>query len=124
MSSFDKYVRRVFFGNLSLILVLAGIFLLAGHPPWARGFALGGAASLANLVIMAHEVRRAGEAENRIFRPSYANYALRMTIITAALIYSAVSVDIALWAAIPALFSGQLTMTCGEFLGGKEQRTT
>lgn len=121
--SFDKYVRRVFFGTLSLVLVLAGAFLLAGNRSWARGLVLGGAASLVNLVIMASEVRRQGMIASRASRPAYGRYALRMAIIAAALLYAATNEKVALWATIPALFASQFAMTCGELLGGKEQGT-
>ena len=125
MNSFDSYVRRVFFGSLSLILLFAGIFLLTGHKPWARGVSLGGAASLVNLVIMARDVRRQGNLTGRrSLRSAYGPYALRMTIIAAILIYAATSKNIALWATVPALFTSQFAMTCGELLRGKEQEKT
>jgi hypothetical protein len=125
VSSFDRYVRRVFFGTLSLILFFAGIFLLVGHKSWARGVVLGGAASLVGLVIMAGDVRRQGDVEGgQALRLAYGRYALRMAVMAAVLIYSATNEKIALWATIPALFASQLAMTCGELLGGKEQGTT
>ena len=124
MISFDGYVRRVFFGTLSLILVIAGIFLLLNHNSWARGVALGGAASLVSLVIMAGDVRKQGNVTGgTVLRPAYGGYALRMMVIAAALVYAALSVKIALWAAIPAVFASQFAMTCGELLGSKEQET-
>lgn len=122
MSSFVNYVRRVFFGTLSLILVIAAIFLFLGHKPWARGVVLGGAASLVSLVIMAGGVRRQGDVTGgQVLRLAYGRYALRMAVIAAVLIYSATNETIALWAAIPALFASQFVMTCGELLGGREQ---
>lgn len=122
MDSFERYLRRVFVGTLSLILVVAGIFLFVQQEPWARGIVLGGIASLTNLVIMAGDVRRQGRvAEGQLVRPAYGRYALRMTINAAVLVYSALSVKVVLWAAIPALFASQLIMTCGELLGNKEQ---
>jgi hypothetical protein len=122
VSSFVNYVRRVFFGTLSLILVIAAIFLFLGHKPWARGVVLGGAASLVNLVIMAGDVRRQGDMTGgQIVRPAYGRYALRMTAIAAVLIYSATSTKIAFWATVPALFASQVIMTGGELLAGKEQ---
>ncbi len=125
MSSFDRYVRRVFFGTLSLILFFAGIFLLVGHKSWARGVVLGGTASLVGLVIMAGDVRRQGDAGGgQALRLAYGRYALRMAVMAAVLIYSATNEKIALWATIPALFASQFAMTCGELLGGKEQGTT
>jgi len=118
MRSFDRYVHRVFLGTLLLILVVAGTLLLAGYRPWARGVALGGAASLANLLIMAGDVRRQRPlVGDRGMSPGYGRYALRMAIIAAALIYSATNKDIAFWAAVPALFASQLVMTGGELLG-------
>jgi len=122
MRSFDHYVHRVFVGTLLLVLVAAGVFLLTGHRPGARGTVLGGAASLVNLVIMAGEIRRQGSmAGDQGMRPAYGKYALRMAIITAVLIYSATSVNIAFWATVPALFASQLIMTGGELLGGRGQ---
>jgi hypothetical protein len=122
VSSFDRYVRRVFFGTLSLILFFAGISLLLGHKPWARGVVLGGAASLVGLVIMAVDVRRQGDVTGgQVLRLAYGRYALRMAVIAAVLIYSATNETIALWATIPALFASQFVMTCGELLGGREQ---
>jgi len=118
VSPFVNYVRRVFFGTLSLILVIAAIFLFLGHKPWARGVVLGGAASLVSLVIMAGDVRRQGDVTGgQIVRPAYGRYALRMTVIAAVLIYSATSIKIAFWATVPALFASQFIMTAGEFLG-------
>jgi F0F1-type ATP synthase assembly protein I len=122
VNSFDRYVRQVFFGTLSLVLAMAGIFLFSGHRTWARGFVLGGIASLANLLIMAGDVRRQGKTvSGRLVRPAYGAYALRMVITAAALIYAAVSSKIALWAAVPALFASQAAMTCGELLGSRKQ---
>ena len=124
MSSFDRYVRRVFFGTLSLLLVVAGTFLFFGRIPWARGVVLGGIASLVNLVVMAGDVKRQGKTGGgQLVRPAYGLYALRMTIIAAALIYSATSEKIALWAVVPALFISQFAMICGELLGSREQET-
>ena len=125
MNSFDRYVRRVFFGTLSLILAFAGIFLFFGRIPWARGVVLGGIASLVNLVIMARDVKRQGQtAEGQVVRPVGGLYALRMMIIAVALIYAATNEKIALWAVVPALFASQFAMTCGELVGKREQETT
>jgi hypothetical protein len=122
VSSFDQYVHRVFVGTLLLILVIAGIFLLAGHNPWARGVVLGGTASLVNLFIMAGGVRRQGPmVGDQGMNSAYGRYALRMAVIAAALIYSATSIKIAFWATVPALFASQFIMTGGELLGGREQ---
>ena len=122
MSSFNKYVHRVFVGTLLLILVVAGIFLFVERMPWARGVALGGAASLVNLVIMAGDVRRQGPmVGDQGMSPAYGRYALRMALIAAVLIYSAISIKIAFWATVPALFTSQFIMTGGELLGEREQ---
>ncbi|MDF1536426.1 MAG: ATP synthase subunit I [bacterium] len=115
-------MRRVFFGTLSLVLLFAGIFLLLGYKPWARGAVLGGAASLLNLLVMAGDVRRqGGAAEIQGVRPTYGRYALRMAGIAAVLVYSVTNENVALWATVPALFASQFVMTCGELLGGSEQ---
>jgi hypothetical protein len=122
VNPFDKYVRRVFLGVLSMVLVFAGTFLVLGHKPWARGVVLGGIASLFNLVIMAGDIQRQGALlGSRMVRPAYGRYALRMAAIAAALVYSATSPEIALWATIPALFATQFVMTCGELLGSRKQ---
>ena len=122
MSSFNKYVHRVFVGTLLLILIVAGIFLFVERMPWARGVALGGAASLVNLVIMAGDVRRQGPmVGDQGMSPAYGRYALRMALIAAVLIYSATSIKIAFWATVPALFMSQFIMTGGELLGEREQ---
>ena len=122
MSSFNKYVHRVFVGTLLLILVVAGIFLFVERMPWARGVALGGAASLVNLVIMAGDVRRQGPmVGDQGMSPAYGRYALRMALIAAVLIYSAISIKIAFWGTVPALFTSQFIMTGGELLGEREQ---
>ena len=122
MTSFERYVRWIFLGTLSFILVVAGAFLLAGLKVWARGVILGGAASLLSLVIMAGDVRRQGPAvDGQGVRPTYGRYALRMAAIAAALIYAATNESIALWATIPFLFASQVVMTCGELLEGRKQ---
>jgi hypothetical protein len=122
VSSFNKYVHRVFVGTLLLILVVAGTFLFVERMPWARGVALGGAASLVNLVIMAGDVRRQGPmVGDQGMSPAYGRYALRMALIAAVLIYSATSIKIAFWATVPALFTSQFIMTGGELLGEREQ---
>jgi hypothetical protein len=122
VSSFNKYVHRVFVGTLLLILVVAGTFLFVERMPWARGVALGGAASLVNLVIMAGDVRRQGlMVGDQGMSPAYGRYALRMALIAAVLIYSATSIKIAFWATVPALFTSQFIMTGGELLGEREQ---
>lgn len=124
VDTFDQYVGWIFFGTLSLVLIVAGTSLLLGHKSLARGFVLGGIASLTNLVIMASDVRRRGKAVNgQLVRPSYGRYSLRMIITAAALVYAAVSAKISLWAVIPALFTAQFIMTCLELLGslGREK---
>jgi hypothetical protein len=122
VSSFNKYVHRVFVGTLLLILVVAGTFLFVERMPWARGVVLGGAASLVNLVIMAGDVRRQGPmVGDQGMSPAYGRYALRMALIAAVLIYSATSIKIAFWATVPALFTSQFIMTGGELLGERKQ---
>lgn len=120
--SFDQYVHRIFAVTLILVLAFAGAFLFLGLKPWARGVVLGGTASLVNLVIMAADVRRQGSVTGgKVVRSAYGRYALRMTVIAAALIYSATSVKITFWTTVPALFASQLIMTGGELLGKGEQ---
>jgi hypothetical protein len=125
MRSFNRYVHRVFVGTLLLILLAAAILLLTGNPPWARGVVLGGAASLVSLVIMAGDVRRQGDVTGgQVGQPSYRRYALRMTVIAVALIYSATNIKIAFWGTVPALFASQFLMACGELLERKEQESS
>ena len=120
--SFDQYVHRIFTVTLILVLSVAGVFLFMGLKPWARGFVLGGAASLVNLIIMAGDVRRQGGVTGgQVARPAYGRYVLRMTVIAAVLIYSATSINIAFWATVPALFASQFIMTGGELLGERGQ---
>ena len=125
MASSNGYFSRVFTGTLVLVLVFGGVFLAMGQRGWARGVALGGAASLVNLILMAGEVRRQLLVPGtRRVRSFYGSYALRMTVLAAALIYSASNVKIALWATIPFLFASQFVMTAGEVLGGKGRGDT
>lgn len=117
---YERYVRRIFLGTLALTLAAAGVFMAAGLKEWSRGVILGGAASLAGLVIMARDVRRQGAvAGGKLIKPGYASYTLRMTITATALVYAVTSVRIALWATIPAIFASQVVMTLGEFVEGR-----
>lgn len=121
MESFEHYVHRVFLGSLALVLVPAGILVLAGFGNLARGVVLGGAASLINLVLMALGIRRHSDTMHR-FRAaaSMGNYSLRMGILTAALIYAAVNDRVSLLATIPALFSVQAVLLLGGMVGWPE----
>ncbi len=122
MTTFDRYVRQIFFITLSLALLFAGISLLLGHKPWAPGAVLGGVASLVNLLVMAGDVRKHGaEVDVRGARPTFWRYALRMATIAAVLIYAVTNENIALWATIPTLFASQFVMTGVELLGSREQ---
>lgn len=120
--SIDAYTRRIFYRTLALVMAVTSIFLLSGFKIWARGVILGGVASLAGLLIMARDVRRqVAVAAGKAARPGYGSYALRMTIVTAALVYAATSGRIALWTTIPAIFAAQIVMTLVEVLENREQ---
>jgi hypothetical protein len=122
MSDFERYVRSVFTGSLLSILAAAGVLLVMGQRPWARGVVVGGAASLVGLLIMASDVRRqAVDAGRAAGFAVMGRYSLRMAVTAAALVYAAVREDIVLWAAIPAIFTAQLVMTAGEFFSRNEE---
>ena len=109
MESFEAHVRRVFFSTLVLILVPAGFLVLTGLDVLARGVALGGAASLINLVVMVLDIRRReGASRRQRVTVSVGSYGFRMGITAAALVFAAIDDDISLLATIPALFCVQL----------------
>jgi tetrahydromethanopterin S-methyltransferase subunit C len=122
VETFERYVHRTFLGSLALTLVPAGVLFLAGFGACARGVALGEAASLANLVLMAHDIRRqAGSLRRRRETASIGNQSLRMGIIAAALVYAALKEGISLPATIPALFSVQVVLVLGGLTGWLEE---
>ncbi|UCF30913.1 MAG: ATP synthase subunit I [bacterium] len=117
-ASFSGYVRQIFFRTLALVLVVAGLLILAGKKPWARGVALGGAVSLVNLLLMARSIPgQALALGGKVFGPAAARYALRMAVTAVALAYAGLNENIALGGAIPALFSAQVMLFAGEFIG-------
>ncbi|NOY86702.1 MAG: ATP synthase subunit I [Deltaproteobacteria bacterium] len=120
---FAKFVRKIFFRTLVIILLLSGVFVLMGHRSWARGVALGGAASLVNFLAMAgHIPRHAVKVGPGGQRSAAGRYALRM-VIAGAVLFAAASMDrIALWAAIPALFIAQAVLIVGELTGGTDRK--
>jgi hypothetical protein len=110
-TSYASHVRLVAARTLTLILIVAGLLLIAGYKPWAKGVILGGAASLANLLViaagipdqmLAHSAKGAGKAAIR--------FGLRMLIMAGALLYAGLDVGISLGAAIPALFIAQAVL--------------
>ena len=116
----EPYLRRVFMGTLSLVILAAAALLLAGLRSWARGVVLGGSASLVNLLIMAAQARwqmslLAGQSQ----MSGYGRYALRMAVLAAALMYAAINPNVELWGPIPSLFAAQVVMFAGEFLEGR-----
>ncbi len=119
--SIDAYTRRIFYRALALVLAVTSILLLAGQKPWAKGVALGGSASIVNLFLMVGEVRKqvAITAKGSAWRAA-TKHILRLMVLAAALIYAARSEDIALWAAIPAIFTSQIILFGGELLGRQE----
>ena len=121
MESFDDYVRRAFLGALALVLIPAGVLVFIGLDAWARGVALGGAASLVNLLLMVRDIRRqAGSSVHKMVNASVGSYSLRMGFMAAALTYAAVDEGISLWAAIPALFCVQAVLIFGDLTGRLE----
>ena len=119
--SIDAYTRRIFYRALALVLAVTSILLLAGQKPWAKGVALGGSASIVNLLLMVGEVRKqvAITARGSTWRAA-TKHILRLMVLAAALVYAARSEDIALWAAIPAIFTSQIVLFGGELLGRQE----
>jgi hypothetical protein len=118
---FEGYVHRVFFGSLALVLIPVGTLILAGLDTCARGVALGGAASLVNLVVMAFGIRRHAGATKRLrVTASAGNYSLRMGTIVAALLYAAANDRISLLATMPALFCVQVVLLLGGLTGWLE----
>jgi len=118
---FETYVRRVFWGSVALVLIPAGILLFAGLGTYARGVALGGAASLINLILMAHGIRWRTDTSRRHWTAaSFGSYSIRMGVIAAALVYAAVNGDISLVATIPALFCVQAVLLFGGLTGWLE----
>ena len=118
----EAYVRRVFFGALILILTLSGILMVVGVSISARGVVLGGAASLVNLLLMANSVKRqvTGSTGRGSTVAPAVNYALRMGVMAAALIYAASDPRVSLWTAIPALFVTQAVLVVGDLTGWTE----
>jgi len=119
--SIDAYARRIFYRTLALVLAVTGIFLLVGQKPWAKGIALGGSASMINLLLMVGDVRKQVviTAKRGTWRVA-TRHILRLMVLAAALVFAARSEDIALWAAIPAIFTSQIVLFGGELLGRQE----
>jgi hypothetical protein len=114
----------VFFGALALILAASGILGAAGLPALSRGVALGGAASLIHLLLMARAAKKqvtGASGRKGITGPSVL-YALRMGVTLAALLYAASDARVSLWAVIPALFVTQAVLVLGELTGWTEVR--
>ena len=118
---FAKFVRKVFFRALVIILLSGGFFFLAGHRSWARGVALGGAASLVNFLAMARYIpRHAVRVGSGGQRAAAGRYTLRMIVAGAALFLAASADGIALGATIPSLFIAQGVLVAGELTGRTE----
>lgn len=124
MDSCETYVRRVFFGALGLILVFSGTLAVAGVPAWARGVALGGSASLVNLLLLAKGAKKQvalPDDRGGILGPSMI-FVLRMGVTAAALLFAASDDRVSLWASIPALFVAQVVLVVGDLTGMTEGR--
>lgn len=116
-ASFARFVRQVFTKTLALILSAAGILLLFGQKPWAKGVVLGGAASMVSLLMMARGIpNQAAEPGARSARRAAGRYSLGMMVMAAALVYAGMTEGIALGAAIPALFSARAVLLTEELL--------
>ena len=125
VESFESYVRRIFLGALALVVIPAGLLILAGCPAWSRGVALGGAASLINLLFMARDVRlKADLLKHQRVTASARYYGLRMGTVAAALLYASVDEGISLWAVIPSLFCVQAVIILDGLTGWLEGTDT
>ncbi len=111
-TSHTDHVRLVVTRTLTLILVVAGLLLLAGYKPWAKGAILGGIASLVNLLVIA--VGIGDQMLGKGARKAAARFALRMLITGGALVYAGMNDSIALGAAIPTLFIAQAVLVFNE----------
>jgi len=107
-TSHTGHVRLVATATLTLTLIVAGLLLIAGHKPWAKGAILGGVTSLVNLLIMAGGIPDQFLAQGA--RKAAIRFALRMLIMAGALVYAGMNDGIALGAAIPALFTAQAVL--------------
>ena len=116
------YVRRIFLLSLVLILAFAGASMAAGASTWARGFALGGAASLLNLLLTAGAVRsQVWSAPGKGLRiGAAAAYAARLGTTAGALVFAALDERIFFWAVLPALFAAQLVLVAESLAGRVE----
>lgn len=111
MEPCERYVRRVFFGSLVLLVIPAGALFLTGLVAAARGVALGGAASLLNFLLMSKDVRRQKDSSRRPWpAASTGAYSLTMVTIAAALLYAVVNDGVSFLATIPALFCVQAVL--------------
>ncbi len=114
-TSYAGHVRLVATRTLTLILIIGGLLLIAGHKPWAKGAILGGTASLANFLIMAsgipNQVLASGAKSARMVA---IRFAFRMLIMAGALVYAGMDEGVSLGAAIPALFAAQAVLIARE----------
>lgn len=115
VTSYAGHVRLVSAGTLTLTVIIAGLLLVAGQKPWAKGIILGGTAGLVNLLIMA------GGIPGQLLtsgvwgaRKAAGRFALRMLIMAGALVYAGLEDGVSLSAAIPALFFAQAVLIVRE----------
>jgi len=117
----EGYFRKVFLGILAVTVAAAGLFLLFGLRSWSRGAALGGSASLLNLLLLAGQIRRhAATSGGKSVLSTGALYGLRLAVFGSALIYAARTDSIALWGTIPFLFAAQVVLVAGEVADRRE----
>lgn len=108
----DTFVRSLIKRTLFLVLGAALLLLLAGQPAWAKGLAIGGVASAANLFLMALMLprvlgRKRGAAEGM----SFLSITIRFAVMGGALALALSSQGkVSVAATAVALFSVQIVM--------------
>lgn len=108
----DTFVRSLIKRTLFLVLGAALLLLLAGQAPWAKGLAIGGVASAANLFLMALMLprvlgRKRGAAEGM----SFLSIVIRFAVMGGALALALTSGGkVSVAATAVALFSVQIVM--------------
>lgn len=108
----DTFVRSLIKRTLFMVLGAALLLLVLGQPAWAKGLAIGGVASAANLFLMALMLprvlgRKRGAAEGM----SFLSIVIRFAVMGAALALAITSQGkVSVAATAVALFSVQIVM--------------
>ena len=108
----DAYVKTLIKRTLFVVLGAALLLLAVGQPAWAKGLAIGGVASAANIFLMALMLpralgRRRGAAEGM----SFLSIVVRFAVMGGALALALTSRgEVSVAATAVALFSVQLVM--------------